>query len=208
MIKQLETQSGSNQIAVQIIQPASIPTAPAPPKPVINLALGALLGLLLGIVGAFFRDALDTSFRSRERLADSTGAPTLGVIPFVRGTRKAPAGCRHGFTDRDGRGIPVTADEPAFQLGVDLGGTPQLDVGGPVSVVVTSSLPDEGTTSTVCNLAIAAADAGRTVLVIDANLRSPAVTDLLKLEHGPGLAEVLAGDAVLVRSYRLGEGRP
>lgn len=206
LVQQLEAQSGSNQISVAILQPAEVPTQPVSPRPLLNLALGAGLGLLLGLVGAFFRDALDTTFRSREQLAETTGAPTLGVIPFIRGLRDQPL-----IVDRG----PRTAMDEAFrQLRTNLYFNPGATQGlhharvvdaAVVNLVVTSSLSGEGATSTVCNLAIAAADAGRTVLVIDANLRSPGVTELFELETRPGLAEVLTGDIALanvVRTWR------
>ena len=198
LVQQLEAQSGSNQISVAILQPAAVPTQPISPKPLFNLVLGAALGLLLGLVGAFVRDALDMTFRSRERLAQTTGAPTLGVIPFISRLRRQPlitAGVSRSGMVESFRQLRTNL---YYYAGAIQGAhrAPEVD-GTVVNLVVTSSLSGEGTTSIVCNLAIAAADAGRTVLVVDANLRSPGVADLFQLEQGPGLAEVLTGDAEL-----------
>ena len=197
LVQELETKSGSNEISVQVVQPAAVPTEAVSPRLVINLALGALVGLLLGLVGAFFRNAVDTSFRSRGRLAETTGAPTLGVIPFFREIHTQPLIVDQGSRTETAEAFRQLRTNLHFNPGSIRGAHRHaLDADRPTTVaVVTSSLSGEGTTTTVCNLAIAAADAGRKVLVIDADLRDPAVTDLLGLERGPGLAEVLAGDA-------------
>ena len=197
LVKQLGAQSGSNQISVALLQPASVPTQAVSPRPLLNLGLGAGLGLLLGLVGAFVRDSVDTTFRSRESLADATGAPTLGVVPYIRDPARQPL-----MVDNDSK----TSIAEAFrQLRTNLYFSPGATQGAHhvtvdttlVNLVVTSSVSGEGATSTVCNLAIAEADAGRTVLVIDANLRSPGMTELFALKSGPGLAEVLIGGTTL-----------
>jgi len=203
LVQQLEAQSGSNQISVVILQPASVPTQAVSPRPLLNLGLGAGLGLLLGLVGAFVRDTVDTTFRSRESLAHATGAPTLAVVPFIRDTARQPL-----MVDNDSK---TSLAEAFRQLRTNLYFSPGATHGAHhatvvdatlVNLVVTSSLSGEGATSTVCNLAIAEADAGRTVLVIDANLRTPGITELFTLKAGPGLAEVLIGGTTLAKAVQ------
>lgn len=204
LVQELEAKSGSNQIDVQVVQPAPVPTEAASPRPGFNLALGALIGLLLGLVGAFFRDAVDTSFRSRGRLAQTTGAPTLGAIPSFREIRTQPLIDDQGSRTEMAEAFRQLRTNLLFDPGSIRGAHHHaLDAGKPPTVaVLTSSLSGEGTTTTVCNLAIAAADAGRKVLVIDANLRNPAVSDLLVIERGRGLAEVLDGTAALKQTVQ------
>jgi succinoglycan biosynthesis transport protein ExoP len=198
LVGQLQ-QPGTGQISVQIVQPAVPPTTSLALPAALTIGLGGVVGLLLGLVAAFFRNAVDTSVRSPGHLRDLTGAPTLGTVPAVRALRKAPL-----VTAYDAR-APLTEAFRKIRTALYFRGERDRDGTGGTVVVITSAAAREGSTTTACNIAIAAAGAGWTALVIDANLRTPKVSTLFGLDASPGLTDVLAGRSALgeaLQSYR------
>jgi receptor protein-tyrosine kinase len=177
-------------MGVQTIRPASVPLTPISPNVPFNLALGAALGLLVGVAGAFVRNARDTTARSGERLRELTGAPVLSEIPL----------------DRDARLHPLTLGAPPDSAHVEAFRRLRTNLqflDRPHRVmVVTSAVSGEGSTTTACNLALALADAGYRVLLIDLNLRRPSVRRYMELPPGPGVADVLAGRASMQQALR------
>jgi capsular exopolysaccharide synthesis family protein len=83
-LKQAEIQQGVTDPSVQVVDTAIAPLKPSLPKRGLNLLQGVLGGLLLGVVGAFFREFADKSLRSRQDVAAATGLPVLGLIPRIR----------------------------------------------------------------------------------------------------------------------------
>ena len=145
--------------------------------------LGLLAGLAVGVGGALARNALDVSVKSPEQLKEAAGAPNLGTIAYDAQVPKRPLIVRED---------PQSPRSEAFrQLRTNL---QFVDVDNPRKViVVTSSMPGEGKTTTIVNLAIALASAGARVLLIEADLRRPKVADLLGMERTVGLTNVLSG---------------
>ncbi len=174
---------GAPVVAVRVVQPAAVPTSPSSTGLPVTLALGLLAGLAIGVGGALARSALDTSVTSSDQLGDATDAPNLGVIAYDAEVPKRPLTV---YED------PQSPRAEAFrQLRTNL---QFVDVDNPRKVIViTSSMPNEGKTTTLVNLAIAMAAAGTRVLVIEADLRRPKIADLLGLERTIGLTSVLAG---------------
>jgi len=170
-------------VAVRVVQPAPVPAIPSSTSLPVALALGLIAGLGLGIAGALARSALDTSVKSPDHLRDATGAPNLGFIAFDPQTPKRPLTVHED---------PHSPRSEAFrQLRTNL---QFVDVDHPRKVVVvTSSLPAEGKSTTLANLAIAMSSAGYRVLAIEADLRRPKLADLLGLDRAVGLTSVLAG---------------
>jgi non-specific protein-tyrosine kinase len=144
-----------------------------------------LAGVALGVAGALGRNALDTSVKSLRQLREAAGAPNLGSIAHDPAVPKRPLTVHED---------PQSPRAEAFrQLRTNL---QFVDVDTPRKVIiVTSSLPAEGKTTTVTNLAIALALAGSRVLLIDADLRRPKVADLLGIDKTAGLTSVLSGRA-------------
>lgn len=182
-----ERQGGSEAVKATILKPAVIPVAPSSPNIVRNLALGCVLALILAIAAALIRDALDTKIRSDDDLRSITEAPVLGSIAFDETVPRHPI---------------VIADEPhsAPSEAVRRLRTNLQFVGaatGSKSLVITSSVPGEGKTTTSINLAVALADAGNRVILIDADLRRPSVAEYMGLEGAAGLTTVLIGRADL-----------
>ena len=136
---------------------------------------------------AVLRETLDTSVKTPDEAVDIVGAPLLGAINFDAKAAKSPL---------------VVVSEPdsvraeAFrQLRTNL---QFVDIEHPLkSVVITSSLPGEGKSTTACNLAISLAQAGLKVILVEADLRRPRVGDYLGVESAVGVTSVLLGRVTL-----------
>jgi capsular exopolysaccharide synthesis family protein len=159
--------------------------APSPSPAVRNALFGGVLGLLAGAALNVVRVLLDRSVKEQDDAEELAGAPVMGVV-----FRNGALAKRHTI-DR----VEARTAEDYRQLRTNL---QFLDVDNPPKVImVTSAVPAEGKTTTVVNLAIALADAGRRVTVVEADLRRPKVTEYFELVDGVGLTNVLAGSAAL-----------
>ena len=173
---------------------ATTPLAPAAPRKKLNLALGLLAGLACGCVVAVARESMDRTVGGQHPADEIANAPILGAIGEASDMAKEPL---------------VTHDrarhtaESFRQLRTNIR---SLSLRYPVrSLVVTSSVTGEGKTATATNLAIALAQGGHDVVLIDADLRNPGIADLLGLPSEIGLSSVLGGDVSLddaLRSWR------
>ncbi|MEA5153332.1 polysaccharide biosynthesis tyrosine autokinase [Raineyella sp.] len=178
---------GQRSVAATVITPATVPSSPTSPKIPQNLALGLLLGLFVGVGQAILRKTLDTRVRTAADVARVTDAPIIGRIAYD----KAAAG-RSRFTPE---GQDPVGAEAFRRLRTNL---QYLDAGqGRRSFVITSSVADEGKTSTAVNTAATLSAAGLRVLLVDADLRKPSLGRLLGLEDAAGLSTVLIGHAQL-----------
>lgn len=167
---------------------ARLPTSPSSPNTKQNLALGALLGLLIGVGYAVVRDRLDRRIRSAEGVERSTGLAAVGALPFESGLEKEP---RLLSFVSDARGGDLAALGEAFRgLRTNL---QYMSVDDPPrAIVVTSPLPGDGKSTTAANLAITLASSGQRTVLIDADLRRPSVATLFQLPDDAGLSDVLA----------------
>jgi capsular exopolysaccharide synthesis family protein len=176
---------GASPVSLSIIKPATAPLAPSAPNTRLNLLLGLIAGLGLGLGGALLRGTLDNRIRGEADLRRVTDAPLLGGVSFEPDAMKKPL-----LTQAP----PQSPRAEAFRrLRTNL---QFANVSGHArTVLVTSSLPGEGKTTTATNLAIALAQAGQAVCLIDADLRRPMVSDYLGLERNAGLTTALLGTA-------------
>jgi polysaccharide biosynthesis transport protein len=164
-------------------------TAAAKVKPQVvrNVVLGIGLGLLIGLGAAFLWEALDSRIRSEEEVGGLLGLPLLGRV------REAP---RRLATTLSMLHAPESAHAESFRtLRIALE-TVSRRVGAR-SIMVTSAVDGEGRSSTVANLAVAQARAGRRVVLVDFDLRYPSLDRLFGLEGRPGLTDVVLGHASL-----------
>ena len=178
------TQLGAQQaVAVRVVQPAEVPDRPSSTGLAVTLAAGLLIGLALGAAAALARSAMDVSITTPDQLRELVGVPNLGRIVFSQAVPKHPLTVHED---------PQSPRAEAFrQLRTNLQFVAVDEP--PKAIVVTSSLPSEGKTTTIVNLAIAMAYGGSRVLVIEADLRRPKVSELLGLERTVGLTSVLSG---------------
>lgn len=176
-----------NQVPVQatVIKPAQVPTAAISPRTQLNVLLGALLGLLIGVGIAVLRFTMDTSIKTAEELEAAADSTPLGTVTYDPEAKTNPLVTL--------RGTPRAEAFRSIRTNLQY-----VDVDNPPrTVVITSSLPAEGKSTTACNLAIAVAQAGSKVLLLEADLRRPKVAEYLGVDGSRGLTDVLIGQATL-----------
>jgi capsular exopolysaccharide synthesis family protein len=198
-VDELETPRGGGQspVKVEVSEQPQVPSVSSSPQTPRNAAFGGLLGLLLGAALAVLRTRLDRSVKNPEDASQLVGAPVIGAVLRDQAIEK-----RHTID----RGASSRTVEDYRQLRNNL---QFLNVDDPPKVImVSSAVPAEGKTTVVLNLALALADAGRQVTIIEADLRKPKVTRYLGMVGGAGLTNILAGTAEVdevIQSYGTGQ---
>ncbi len=182
----LLSQSAPNAASVAITT-ASAPGLPTSPNVRRNLAIGLLIGLALGVGVAMIRHAMDTRVRTEGDLAALSDRPVLAQVPIDAGAAEQPLTFQDAPHGAHAESIRRLRTNLMF---VDV-------TTGKHSFVITSAMPGEGKTTTAVNLALAMADAGARVALVDADLRNPSVAKALGVEGGVGLTTALLGRASL-----------
>jgi capsular exopolysaccharide synthesis family protein len=189
-VQTLETPSGTDASPVKLtrVEDATVPTTPTSPNVPLFLAIGLLLGLVVGVTVAILRETLDTRIRNEHDIELLTEVPIVGGIAFDPRAKQRPL-----IVQSDPRS-PRSESFRTLRTNLQF-----LDIGEErKSFVVTSSIESEGKSTTASNLAIALADAGARVLIVDADLRRPRVAEYMGLEGAVGLTDLLIGRAELL----------
>lgn len=171
---------------VSVIDRAEPPTEPSKPSMLLNLVIAALLGIGIGVVGALLFEALDETLATPEDIEQKLGLPVLGVVPLLdkdASPASALADIRSGFS------------EAYYSLRTALQFSTRN--GAPASVLVTSSKPGEGKSTTAFAVALNLARVGKRVLLADGDLRNPSLHRVLELDNGQGFSNLLAGSGDL-----------
>jgi capsular exopolysaccharide synthesis family protein len=191
------TASSADNLVVE--SPAVLPDVPVSPKPLLNIAVGIVAGLLLGLGLAFFLDYLDQSVRSDEALRERVGLAPLGHIAFV------PA-----KAERRGELVALVNDSPVAEAYKSLRTNllfSSLDR-ETKTIVVTSASPGEGKSRTAANLAIVLAHAGHLTLLVDADFRRPSLHRMFGKVRNVGLSNLILGDMTMADLLVLDEEVP
>lgn len=177
---------------ISIVDQAQVPATPSKPNLLVNLVLAALLGLGLGALAAFVLEALDETLASPEDAEVKLGLPILGVIPLLE----------RGQTPRDAlQDIRSPFSEAYYSLRTTLQfSTPD---GVPASILVTSSRPAEGKSTTAYAVALNLARIGKRVVLIDGDLRNPSMHRIADVENAAGMSNLLAGAAPVSQVVQL-----
>lgn len=171
---------------VQLVQPAAQPAGPFSPKPLRNSAIGLIAGILLAMLLASLRVALDRRLRGASEVQSVTDLPLLTLV------REEALGRVH--SGREAGDEEAESDLEAFRiLRANL---TYLDIDADVrTVVVTSPLPEDGKSTVAASLAAAEAMAGKRCLLVECDLRRPVLAERLGIEAAPGLTDFLSGRA-------------
>lgn len=186
-VEELEssTDGGGSPVRLSVVTPASAPIDPSAPNFRLYLLLGLLLGLALGLTAAILRATLDSRVRGEADLRRATEAPLLGGISYDGDAVRKPLLTQvAGQSQRAESFRQIRTNLQFSHVSHDT-----------KALLVTSSLPGEGKSTTAVNLAIAMAQAGQSVVLVDADLRRPRVHDYLGLERNAGLTTALIGRA-------------
>lgn len=169
---------------IQTVSSAALPAAPSYPRPERIIPIGLLVGLVIGYGVALVRRRRDTFIRLPEDVEQHADTSVLAVIPATNELERG-SGQRHSFQTREA--LRQLRTNVRF---VDVDHSPR-------TIVVTSARMGEGKSTTAANLATVLAEAGESVMLIDADLRRPTVATTFGLESAVGLTQVLAGTVTL-----------
>lgn len=227
-LKEGEVAEAVEDASVRVVDAASLPRAPIRPKPVLNITLAVLSGLLLGVSLAFAREYIDQAVHTRNELQAISGTPVLGLIPHFHKEGQLTSrilGVAQRLTGNASHHVPVTT------MGRDWNGARKFNAlqlanhsdarsmaeafqrlatniifarpDNPVKrLVLTSPLPGDGKTLVAVNVAVALAKRGRRVLLIDADLRRGMISSVCRLRREPGLSSVILGSVPLSEARR------
>jgi capsular exopolysaccharide synthesis family protein len=177
--------------AISIVQPALLPTQPTEPRIPLIVALAAFVGALLTLVALLVRDYVEDRVRTPEQVTRASAVPTLGSVARLSSGAGVSEpglliGARAGFTP---------ADEAYTLLRTNLD---MASLQHPWRVLlVTSAVGREGKSTMAANMALSFAQAGRRVILIDANLRDPKLGQLFDIDDdAPGLGDLLIARSI------------
>ncbi|PWQ98491.1 GumC family protein [Leucothrix arctica] len=185
----ISSAANANTSSISIIDPPREPVKKYRPNPKLNVLVGTLAGVLLGIGLAFLRDSLDQSIKSPDDLQKFTGLPVLGSIPKPDGKAKKnlALACKTAPDTQFAQAYRI------FAANMKLQGHEADQV-----LLVTSTMGEEGKSTTACNLACAYAQMGMRVLLIDGDLRLPSIHHKIGIQNTTGLSDYLGNETDLV----------
>jgi capsular exopolysaccharide synthesis family protein len=181
-LNRMRALTDQNDPTMRVETEADEPTGPSSPKPKLTIAAAILAGLVLGVGGAFGLQVLDPRLRREEQLRRLYGLPILARIP--KDTRA------HGNGALAPEALSPSTIESYRTLRATLAASRGREQGS-TSILVTSSSPSEGKTTSAINLASSLALAGNKVILIEADLRRPAIAKALGIEPRHGTGSVL-----------------
>jgi polysaccharide biosynthesis transport protein len=171
---------GTNNIA--IVDEARVPGGPSSPNLLLNLVLGVLVGMAIAATAVFAIENLDEAIRRPQQITDTLKVPLLGAVPVVNEDEPSTL-----LADPKS-----TLSEAYMTVRTNLGFT--TDHGAPRSLSVTSTSPSEGKSTSSLAIANALGRTGKRVILIDLDLRRPAMARALGLSRTVGVSNYLSGD--------------
>jgi capsular exopolysaccharide synthesis family protein len=196
-LKEAGITAGLRSSNINVIDIAPVPLVPVEPKIPLNIALACVGGLVLGIGAAFIAENVDSSIRTPEDVETYCSLPSLGIIPSTAGYDAAG---QRALVQNNGLQfiLPVTLEHrhsgsaEAFRaLRTSL--LLSSPVTPPQVILVTSAVMQEGKSFVSINLAVVLAQTGHQVLLVDADMRRPAISKYMGIPMNSGLSACLAG---------------
>ena len=187
---------------VRVLERAMVPGFPVRPKPVQNLLLGVLLGLVTGVGLAFLIEALDNTLKTQQDVEQFLGTPVLGLVPIIGASalvEKEPDSLRE-------RDLGVFLDPKSVAAECCRSIRTNILFMSPdrplKTMVVTSPSPQEGKTTTAINLGVTMAEAGSRVLIVDTDMRRPRLHRSFGVPNQTGISTVIVGKTLLEESIK------
>ena len=222
-LQELDVTRDVSAYNIRIIEQARMPSKPARPNKRLNTIIGLVMGFVMGMGLAFFREYLDTTIKTVEELKNSFNLAVLGMIPSIDSENTKPKSTIQIFWDRlSGKNKKAVDsvknevnDELKFQVH-RLASAEQLkapiaeayrtlrtnlqfiQVDKPLkTLLITSSIRGEGKTTTSVNLGIILAQTGKKILIVDTDLRRPRIHKAFHTGREVGLTNLLLGESCL-----------
>ena len=193
--KEVGAASGITTNNVSLLDKAEVPGRPIAPRPLINMTVAGLTGLALALLLAFMRETVDDTLRSPEDVERKLQVPLLGSTPVVT----------DGSTPLEAINDPKSSlSEAYYSIRAALDFT--TSTGAPPTLLITSSRPAEGKSTTSVALARDFARIGRRTLLVDGDLRSPSLHKMFGLQNVKGFTDVMTGKMPITDAVQRIEG--
>jgi capsular exopolysaccharide synthesis family protein len=217
-MQETDVVKGVQLASASVMDPADRPRGASTPAIAFDMAFALLFGLGLGAALAFILDSIDSSLKTPEDVRTHLQLPTLGVVPDLTRIASAGLGGRPALPvpaklRRPGALAPIPADRAVRTEAFRSIRTSLLffnPARPPRTILVTSSQPGEGKTSTTVHLALSLSQLASNVVIVDADMRKPRCHRALGVEPTTGLSEVLRGLVRLpdaIQQYTVMNGR-
>lgn len=171
--------------AISIIEPPFVPSNPSQPRQELNLALGIIVGLIVGVGLAFVFENLDSTLYTTGQIESATNLPTVGKIPYTQNAQ-------HVIRFDNGYKPEVEAFR---RLRTNILSSIKTD--GTQSLLIASAESGEGKSTIAANLAVTMAQSGRRVIVVDCDMRQPTLHTIFDQPNKRGLTDILLGKLTL-----------
>jgi capsular exopolysaccharide synthesis family protein len=197
---------------MSVVDPAKEPRAPIRPRVPLNIGIGLFFGAIIGMVIAWIREQLDTSLKTPEDVESKLGVTFLGLLPEAVEENEQPLYGRR--KRRRGRRRPQQPEQPLVHPELVIQSRPMSGMAEAArsirtnlmfmnpdrpyrKLLVTSAAPAEGKTTVACTIAIAFAQGGERVCIVDCDLRRPRLHRIFDRTGEAGLTNVVIGEATL-----------
>ncbi len=196
-LKEAQVSAGLKASNIRIVDPAEVPKGRVRPRVALNLTLGVIFGLGLGIALTLLQERLDNTVKTTDEVEQRLRLPALGVLPkfTLDGANRGEAQSLATTTEGVGPATPAIVTSPAaleafrsLRTSILLSAPPV-----PKSILITSALPGEGKTTVTVNLGVTLASLGSKVVIVDCDMRRPSCHRSTGVENRPGFVQSLTG---------------